>query len=220
MNWMACGSATRSSGAKGEFEVQNADMRARYTVLVEKEGFYPNYDSFPARQLTRHPLSMEYAVRVNLCPIVAPKNLPRGQGEVRFAPPVRKTGWNLAAARLAPENTSDFVLEPDKWGQEITVLAARGRGGFVQVRGLHAEWALFNMPIAPREGYQPRVDIREVGENEGACYYVRAADGVHYGKIVVQGPMRAREYHGLRFVWVYQPDGSGNLEIPYQKPSK
>ena len=217
MNWLACGEAGRVTGAGGEFAVQNADMRARWTVMVEKDGFYPNHDVYSARRLTRRPLAMEYAVRVYLFPVVAPQPLPSGRGELRLYPPGRKEGWSFAARRLVAEPAADFVIEPDRWGQKLTVLSARGRGGFAQVRGLHPEWALFNMPEAPADGYVQRVDTSEVGENEGACYYVRSADGVHYGKIVILGPVRALDYQGLSFAWVYQPNGTRALEIPYVK---
>ena len=37
------------------------------------------------------------------------------------------------------------------------------------------------------------------------------------GKIVAAGDLRSREYAGLSFEWVFQPDGSRKLEIPLPK---
>lgn len=214
-NWMDGGRANLTSGPNGEFSINNPSLGGRFVVFAQRDGFYPNYDCQPLRRLERHMMRMDYRVEVQLRPIVSPQPLPRGQdGEIRFSPPGQRMGWNFAGARMVPEATADFVGEPDEAGRKIAALAARGRGGFFRVAGLSGEWAIFNMPEAPRDGYQERVDVREIGEGERACYCVRTADGQHYGKIVLGGALQAREFIGLRFQWVYQPDGSTALEIP------
>jgi hypothetical protein len=220
-NWMDGGHANLGTGPSGEFSVNHRNLGGRFVVLAQCEGFYPNYDYQSLRKLERHMMSMNYRVEVRLCPIVSPRPLPKGQeGEVRFSPPARRIGWNFAAAQMVPEATADFVGESDEAGRKIVTLIARGQGGFSRVAGLSGGWALFNMPEAPRDGFQPRVDVREVAEGERACYYVRTADGRHYAKIVMGGTVQSREFCGIRFEWVYQPDGSCALEIPLPQPAK
>jgi hypothetical protein len=73
------------------------------------------------------------------------------------------------------------------------------------------------MHEAPEGGYEQRVDLRAFGQGESACFYVRPADGRHYAKIDVTGRTKSSAYNGLRFNWVYQPNGSRWLEIPYDE---
>ena len=219
-NWMDAGHIELTSGATGEFSTVCPDMRARFVVLAQRDGFYPNFDCLPARLLQTSPLSMKYRLEVRLSPVVSPQRLPSGQGEVRFSPPGRRTGWNFAAAQMSPDSASDFVGEPDEAGQKMVFLAACGQGGFFRAGGLSGEWALFNMPVAPIDGYQQKIDMREVGEDERATYFVRTSDGRHYAKIDVMGPSQSRDYCARRFYWVYQPDGSTALEIPLDQTPK
>jgi hypothetical protein len=219
-NWVDAGHTELTTGANGEFSTECPDMRARFVVLAQHEGFYPNYDCRPARLLQTTPLSMRFRLEVRLSPIVSPQPLPRGQGEVRFSPPGTRMGWNFATAQMSPDAASDFVGEPDEAGQKMVFLVARGQGGFFRAGGLSGEWALFNMPIAPQDGYQPRVDLREVGEDERATYFVRTSDGRRYAKIDVMGPSQSRDYCARRFYWVYQPNGSTALEIPLDQTPK
>ena len=208
------GHADLTSGATGEFSAESLDLRARFVVLAKCDGFYPNYDCRPRRRVEYRVAHMTHHVEVQLCPVMSPQPLPRGQGEVRFYPPMRRMGWNFAAGRTVPEAEADFVGEPDESSQRIAILAARGRGGFFRVEGLSGEWALFNTPVAPNSGYSDRVDLRAVPEGERACYFVRTADGAHYGKIDVGSTLESRDFRGIRFYWVYQPNGSRALEIP------
>jgi hypothetical protein len=220
-NWMDGGQANLTAGPNGEFSITNPKLGGRFVIVAQCDGFYPNYDYQALRKLDRHMMSMDHRVEVHLFPVASPRPLPSGaEGEVRYSPPGQRMGWSLALARMVPEATADFVGEPDEAGRKIANLIAQGRGGFARAAGLSGEWAIFNMPEAPRDGYQQRVDVREVAEGERPCYYVRAADGQHYGKIVVGSAVQAREFCGLRFQWVYQPDGSGALEIPLPPPAK
>ena len=214
-NWVDGGRGTVPAGPRGEFSVANPRLGGRFVVYAEHDGYYPNHDYLPARQLERHTLRMDYIVEIKLVAIVSPKPLPQGEGEVRFSLPGRRTGWSFARGEMVPEAAADFVGEPDEAGQKVVILAARGRGGFYRVRGLSGEWTLYNMPEAPADGYVQQVDLREVtGDGEHACYYVRTADGGRYAKIDVGGVTKSREFVGLRFNWVYQPNGSRDLEIP------
>jgi len=219
-NWVDAGHAELASGPGGEFSIEHRQLGGRFVVSAEREGFYPNHDYRRLRKLERHALRMDHLVEIQLYPILSPKPLPTGEGEVRFATPGQRTGWNFAASRMAPEAASDIVGEADETARKIASVVARGRGGILRVPGLSGEWALFNMPEAPRDGYQERVDLREIGEGERACCYVRTADGQHYAKIVIAGELRSREFFGIRFTWVYQPDGSRALEIPFDKTAK
>lgn len=220
MNWIDAGHGEIVTGPDGRFSIDNPDMRARFSIVVRKEGFYPNCDSPPLRALERRAMAMVHRVEVRLNPIVSPQNLPRGQGEIRFYPPARRMGWSFAAARIVPENMADIVGDPDELGRQVAFLRAGGRGGLVRAAGLAGKWALFNMPEAPVGQYSQRVDLRRVGSDERACYYVRTADGLHYAKIDITGGVRSRDYFGLRFYWVYQPDGSRALEIPLETAAR
>lgn len=213
-NWVDGGRFDRVAGANGEFEVQHENMQARFTILARASGFYPNYECPALRQMQTTSLSKEYRVEIGLLPVGAPRPLPGGEGEIQFHMSGRRIGWNFAAHRMAAESESDFIGEPDESGKQIAVLVARGNGGFYRARGLYGEYALFNMPAAPTGDYTPRVDLRETAEGERAVFFVRTADGVHYAKIDLAGDVRSREYVGLRFYWVYQPDGTTALEIP------
>jgi hypothetical protein len=219
-NWLDAGHANVTSGARGEFSAECPDMRARYVVTAERDGFYPNQDYRPARRLQRHLSSMEYQLEVRLLPIIAPQMLPKGRGEVRFTQPGTRVGWNFAARSMAPEANADIVGEPDETGKKIGILSARGLGGFVRAPGLSGEWALYNMPQAPKDGYQPRVNLGEVPEGERAAYFLRTADGSHYAKFEVLGGIQSRDTFGVRFNWIYQPNGTFGLEIPFEQPAK
>lgn len=213
-NWLDGGRAELTSGPNGEFSANSSDIRTRFVVFAQRDGFYPNFDCQPVRRLKHRTAHLIHTVEIRLCPIVSPQSLPRGQGEVRFYPPGRRMGWNFAGRQMVPERESDIVGDLDESGRKIATLTALGRGGFAQVRGLSGEWALFNTPTAPRDGYRQRVDLREVAEGERTCYYVRTADGARYAKIVVGGALESRNFRGVRFDWVYQPNGSPALEIP------
>jgi len=219
-NWVDSGETEIITAESGQFSAHAAHLGGRFTAFARRDGFYPNYDNLSARRLARHLASTDHAVQIDLCPVESPQPLPRGQGEVRCFGSAQRMGWNFAAAQPVAEATADFVGERDETGNKIAFLVARGRGGFFRVAGLMGEWALFNMPQAPREGYRDRVDIREVSEGERAVYYVRTADGYRYGKIDVIGPVKAREYVGIQFYWVYQPNGSNALEIPLDQAAK
>jgi hypothetical protein len=218
MNWLDAGTASVTSDEKGEFEAHNDDMRARFMVLVRKDGFYPNYESLPMRTTERHSLGFTHNAVVILFPIESPQNLPQGkEGVVRYYPPGRRMGWSLAAGRMVDEAAADFVGEPDEAGKSIVRLIARGNGGLARAGGLTGQWVLYNLVEAPEEGYQKEIDLREFGQGQVPACFVRTADGRHYGKIVVTGNIRSREYAGLGFEWVFQPDGSRRLEIPLPK---
>jgi len=219
-NWVDAGHAQLTSGVGGEFSIENPYLGGRFVVLAEREGFYPNQDCRVNRRLERHALRMDYAVEVRLFPVIAPKRLPKGQGEVRVVVPGQRIGWSFAASQMAPETVADFVGEPDEAGRKIAALVACRHGGFSRAAGLSGEWALFNMPEAPRDGYETRVDLRAVGEDERRCYYVRTSDGQHYAKIDMGGDVYSREFCGIRFSWVYQPDGTRVLEIPFEESAK
>ncbi|MBM3333428.1 carboxypeptidase regulatory-like domain-containing protein [Candidatus Sumerlaeota bacterium] len=219
-NWVDSAKAEITTAASGEFVAHAPHLGGRFTAFARRDGFYPNYDNTSARQLSRHLASTDQLVQIDLCPVESPQPLPRGQGEVRSLGPGQRMGWNFAAARPVAEAMADFICERDETGGKIAFLVARGRGGFFRIAGLPGEWALFNMPLAPNDGYSERVDIREVKEGERAVYYVRTADGNHYGKIDVIGPVKAREYVGVQFYWVYQPSGSNALEIPLDQAAR
>jgi len=212
-NWLDAGQVTLTSGANGEFSTDSSDMRCRFAVQATCDGFYPNEDCRLLRRLERRPTHMTHVLEVLLVPVQKPQNLARGQGEVQVHP-TRRMGWNFAARRLVPEAQADIVGEPDELGREVAFLTACGQGGLRRVAGLSGPYALYNMHTAPTDGYEQRVDVRRIGEDERACYFVRTADGVHYAKIDVTGPVRAHQYMGLQFYWAYQPDGSTALEIP------
>lgn len=217
-NWISAGTATLVTDANGEFSTDHSDMRCRFVVNAKCDGFYPNEDFRAVRRVEHHAAHLTHTLEIYLVPVTNPRNLPRGQGEVQFQQ-TRRVGWSFALGRMVPEEQSDIIGEPDELGREIAFLSARGSGGLRRAVGLSGPWALFNMPKAPTDGYEPRVDLRQVGEGERTCYFVRTVDGAHYAKIDVSGPVRAHEYIGLQFYWVYQPDGSGELEIPLeQKP--
>ncbi|MCX8037901.1 MAG: carboxypeptidase-like regulatory domain-containing protein [Candidatus Sumerlaeia bacterium] len=213
-NWVDGGRFDRVAGAGGEFEIQHENMQARFTILARASGFYPNYECPALRQMQTTSLSKVYRVEIGLMPVVAPQPLPAGEGEIQYHMSGRRMGWNFAARRMTAESESDFVGEPDESGRQIAVLVARGNGGFYRARGLFGEYALFNMPVAPTADYVPRVDLRETAQGERAVFFIRTADGVHYAKIDIAGDVRSREYIGLRFFWVYQPNGTTALEIP------
>jgi len=219
-NWVDAGHNEAGSDGAGAFSFTNPNMKARFVVFAQREGFYPNYDCRPVRRLITHPLAMEYVVEIRLAPVVSPQSLPCGEGEVRYALPGQRTGWNFAARAATSDAASDFVGEPDESDSRIVFLVARGKGGFVRAPALSGEWALFNMPLAPQENYQPRVDLREVPDGERTVYFVRTSDGAHYAKIDLGAAFKSREFIGIRFYWVYQPDGSHALEIPLEQKAK
>lgn len=212
-NWVDGVQTTVTSDADGRFSADSPDMGARFVVTAKCDGFYPNYDCLPLRRIERRPTHMTHALEIVLMPVVNPRNLPRGQGDLRVSK-TNRMGWSFGAGRMAPEGRSDIIGEADELGRQIAFLSARGSGGFRRATGLSGEWALFNMHAAPPDNYVRRVDLREVPDGERACYFVRTADGRHYAKIEVSTRVEARDYFGLRFYWVYQPDGSRELEIP------
>jgi len=216
-NWVDAGHADLTSGPDGGFSTECPELKSRFFVYALRDGFYPNYDFRPARRLERRPLQMINSVEIRLHPVVSPRRLPSGEGEIRFYPPAKRMGWNFAAARMVVEGAADFVGRPDLGSDKIVILEARGRGGFRRAVGLSGPWALFNMPQAPSEGYEKQVDLRQVPRGERTCYYLRTADGFHYAKIDVTGTVEGRDFVGLRFYWVYQPDGSRTLEIPLEQ---
>jgi len=220
-NWVDGGRETAWSDADGAFTVAHPDMRARFTVVAEKPGFYPNHDLVSRRTTERQSLGFRHNLQVVLSPVESPQPLPRGsEGIVRYYPPGRKMGWQFATGQMAPEQSSDFVIEPDESGRGLAFLAARGQGGFRTVRGLSGPWALYNLPEAPPDGYEPRIDLREAHRDDRPCYYIRTADGRHYAKIAVVGPVRATEYQGVQFEWAWQPNGSRALEIPLEASAR
>lgn len=136
-------------------------------------------------------------------------------------------GFSFALGKVVDGNSpdADVVISQNKTSATIVFIEARGEGGII-LQPINDEVNFPNSPEAPLTGYEKSALYdRSDSQSEGKFYFVRTQDGKHYAKfwlnidLVMQpsGDAYLDFDMNTRMQWVYQPDGTRNLEVA---PSK
>lgn len=132
-------------------------------------------------------------------------------------------GFSFASGKIVDGNSpdADVVITRNKSSATSIFLEARGQGGVI-FQPINRKINFPNSPEAPLTGYQQRALYdRSNSQSAGGFYYVRTQDGKHYAKLCVNisllmqpnGEPSLDFDMNTRLQWVYQPDGTRNLEV-------
>lgn len=132
-------------------------------------------------------------------------------------------GFSFASGKVVDANSpdADVVISQNKVSATSVLIEARGEGGVI-LQPVNDEVNFPNSPEAPLTGYEKSALYdRSDSQSEGEFYFVRTHDGKHYAKfwvnidLVMQpsGETYLAFDMDTRMQWVYQPDGTRNLEV-------
>lgn len=210
-----------STAKDGEFRF-GAQVGSSAEIRVTKESYVP-YQGWHDVNQTLH-IKLE-----KQDPDYVP--LPTGVLEVGIKN-FRPYGWIFSEQRMTfDRNEADlFPLVDNNFNRERITLEASGEGGIsflsVQELGVNSDFLVY-ADDAPEEGYLSNVTLNLKRSTEGPAgvYFVRTRDGEHFAKFYF-GPSgygilgSEQDYEqgdwGLLIDYVYNPNGSRNLEFQRQ----
>lgn len=132
-------------------------------------------------------------------------------------------GFSFALDEVVDGNSpdADVVISQNKVSATSVLIEARGEGGVI-LQSINNEVNFPNSPEAPLTGYEKSALYdRSDSQSEGEFYFVRTHDGKHYAKLwlnislvmTASGSTYLDFDMDTRMQWVYQPDGTRNLEV-------